>query len=1702
MSDLKLLIKQRGTLKGRLTWLSNFVNNLPKDSKELTNELKLEAEMRLSKSVSWLDNFNEIQDEIDEHIEDTDEQFKERESFESAFYKTMSLLRSILNSRGGEGHQLHTFNDTCKDTSHSKASAHLPKIQLNKFNGNLSNWLEFRDTYISLIHNNSELNTIDKFHYLRSSVEGAPLVMVKSVKFCQDNYNTAWEILCNRFNDKKRLISSHVKSLFNVFSVQKESAYNLRKLIDYVTEHVRSLTTLGEPVDKWDTILVHLVSTKLDANTSFEWEKQTNNCPHDKITFEYFLEFLRCQANLLETCEQNKGHKYHNYNKQEKVHTLTTTANNKKQIKLKRCLVCNSNDHVIYYCDTFLSLSPEERVNKVKSLNLCLNCLRTGHKLSNCQLSSCRNCGQNHNSLLCQRAKNCGTEPELEQTTLSCAALSAQGLLSTARVRVRDERGMKHYARVILDSGSSTNFITERLCKKLNLKTENINATINSLNKNISVSKQCCKLQLTSIYSNYQFNITCIIISNIINPWPQYYINKNNIKIPKEIKLADKQYYKTSEIDILLGNGIFWQLMEPKQLKLNNSSIILQNSKLGWILGGSVANSNYVQCNVSDLQSINNQLAKFWELDNISSIKYSHLSLEEAECENNFIKNTKRLADGRFSVTIPLKLSTDLLGDSYKVAKSRFISLENKLNTNHALKQQYIQFIQEYIQLGHMRLSPNSNKNETTYYAPHHCVMQANSITTKLRVVFDCSARSSSGYSFNDLQMIGPTIQDDLFSILLRFRQHNIVLTADIQKMYRQIEVNEIQRPFQRILWRELPNQTLQSYELNTVTYGTASAPFLAIRCLIQLGHECTDPIIKNIIFKDFYVDDLITGTNTIHDAIYIYTNLTKQLKSGCFPLHKWRSNNIDMMKILNNESTNLTKNNDLCQNKLLKTLGLNWDQSSDHICYDINFTHKGVVSKRNILKTISKLFDPLGLVLPFTLQAKIMLQKLWLNKLSWDDEVPFDIKESWLHFVNNLTKINNIRIPRHVICKQFINIELHIFTDASECAYGSCAYIRSINQDNQIFVELLCAKNKVSPLKPLTIPRLELCGALIGTRLCEKIKNSLRINFDNIFFWTDSTIVLGWLNMEPNKLQTFVRNRIAEIQSTTNNSIWQHVPTNDNPADYLTRGLKCDQVNNWHWWNGPQFLKESESCWPKFINVNQKLPDMKSNVTCMISGDVTELFPFYKFSNFNRLQRTMAYMLRFIHNIKNKNKRNSGILSIHELHTAVNRLASLSQQESYPIEYKYLKSNMVLSKGSKLNQLNPFYDTINELIRIGGRLSNSNLNYNKKYPIVIHKNHLFTQLYFKYLHKILMHTGPQHLLFETREKYWTIGGRDLARNIVRNCVICQRFNAKPVPPLMGNLPKHRMEPSFCFESTSIDYAGPIMMSNKKGRGSRLTKCYICIFVCCTTRAIHIELVTDMSTANFILSLKRFISRRGKPSNIYSDNGTNFVGANNEIRQLFRDHKGQIIDSMSNENITFHFCPPYSPHFGGLHEAGIKSIKHHLKRVLGNARLTYEELYTTLTQIEAILNSRPISPLSSDPNDLLPLTPSHFLIGKKITSIPEPMYINVPTHRLTRFQRVEQMRQHFWARWHKEYLSQIQIRSKWRTPSENLKEGDLVLIRGDQLPPMKWSLGRITSVHPGRDGIVRVADIRTSVGTVRRSFTKICPLRSLDDFEA
>ena len=619
----------------------------------------------------------------------------------------------------------------------------------------------------------------------------------------------------------------------------------------------------------------------------------------------------------------------------------------------------------------------------------------------------------------------------------------------------------------------------------------------------------------------------------------------------------------------------------------------------------------------------------------------------------------------------------------------------------------------------------------------------------------------------------------------------------------------------------------------------------------------------------------------------------------------------------------------------------------------------------------------------------KILFQRLWERKIDWDDPVPLSIQSTWEKWRCELPQLVEKTIPRCYYPKEvtIVSKQLHGFSNASEEAYAAVVYLRMIDMEGNVHTSLVTSKTKVSPIKKLTIPCLELCGALLLSRLLNHVRGVFEMSVSHVHAWTDSTIVLCWLSGNPRRFKTFVGNRVAAIIDSIPPGCWRHIAGSENPADCASRGLyPSELINHPLWWNGPNWLKNVSSEWPEQPKLLFECSTPESavevcHITMTLQVKPVLIIAPDRYSIFERLRRIVAWSMRFITNCRCKRERHfTSYLTTSELYHAEAHIFSAIQAEQFSSVINLLKTNQPVPRGNCLLPLSPFVDS-SGLIRVGGRQRLGHLSSSKKHPIILYGSHpivklIITQATFTCrinLSNFLTWSEVPHHSNQNHCSVYYSSVYHLPMSVSKAYTT-------------NNWTVATLTPGPVFERTGVDYAGPIYINYGHVRKPVIVKSYVSVFVSLSVKAIHLELVTDLTSDAFISCLRRFIARRGYPSLIWSDHGTNFVGANREIKELIQhlnDQKTQkdISEFCTFNNIEWKLIPEHSPHFGGIWEAAVKSFKRHLRRIVGEVTLTFEEMYTVLTQIEACLNSRPLVSINNDSDGIEVLTPGHFLIG-------------------------------------------------------------------------------------------------------------------------
>ncbi|XP_075150715.1 uncharacterized protein LOC142224817 [Haematobia irritans] len=933
------------------------------------------------------------------------------------------------------------------------------------------------------------------------------------------------------------------------------------------------------------------------------------------------------------------------------------------------------------------------------------------------------------------------------------------------------------------------------------------------------------------------------------------------------------------------------------------------------------------------------------------------------------------------------------LGASRAQALIQYHRITNSLEKDPELARKYHDVLEEYLTLGHMEKATRNDNTRSnsfeTFYLPHHAVLRPESRTTKVRVVFNASKKSSNGLALNDVLLAGPILQRDLTIMILNWRTYRFVFNGDIEKMYRQIMVHPHDRKFQKIIFKIDPHGYPEDFALCTVTFGVKCAPFLAIRVLHQLAQDSHDqwPKAFNILKTETYVDDILSGSHSLDSAVDSLKQVMEALNSAGFPLRKITANH---PKILDSIPKNFLLDQDFLKfsyHSYTKTLGITWNALRDCFSYTVQPIHSECVTKRKVLSAVAKLFDPAGWLSPVLIIAKKLLQELWREGTNWDEPLSPKSFRIWLDFVKKLPHIEQIEIPRWIMYSPSSISRIHGFCDASMEAYCANIYVVTQDLNGNYYCHLLISKTKVAPIKQLTIPRLELCAALLLSKLIKYVVQNVNITFKEISVWTDSLIVLCWLQKPPSSWKTYVANKVAQINENLSDIKWRHVKSGQNPADLGTRGSNPIELKNSSlWWQGPSWISEPQENWPQAMSLTIDPPEKKLaiNFTLMEEEDILE-----RFSKWDHAIRVLSYVYRFINNTKKAPKElqcSTSTISHDEFKLTKRKLVILAQKRFYPIEYSCLIKNQPINKKSSLLPLNVFIDS-KGLIRVDGRIVKANISYSEKYPKLLPVKSRYCELYIRFMHGFLLHAENSLMLRSIRGEYYISRVKSAIRKCIRQCKDCVIYKRRSQTQLMAPLPSDRANFSLPFTVTGIDFTGPFQIKASLIRQAIYHKSYVCIFICQSSR----------------------ITKKSQ-----------------------------------------------------------KTTKNH--------KFTYEKFTTLLARIEAVLNSRPLSPISEDPQELVALTPGHFLRGAPLVAAPE--YVPDTLSYIKRWERLKIIHHEFSRRWKEEYLREQHKRNKWREPQAEIQPENMV-VNDDQLPPQEWKLGRILKVYHGSDDHVRVADIRT-----------------------
>ncbi|XP_055859209.1 uncharacterized protein LOC129921419 [Episyrphus balteatus] len=1404
---------------------------------------------------------------------------------------------------------------TLPSTGQTSSGILLPRIDQPKFDGSYVTWRGFHDRFLALVHNNKVLDEIDKLHFLQSCLIVDANRFLQNISVEAANYQKAWELLEERYDHKRILVHIQMQNLFGQPSQTRETASGLQELLYTTRECYLALENMDVPVSTWDTVLIWFIVQKLPSITQKLWEEKPTGT----------------------WCSRQKQER----------------ANRQQQAAFPACEIEE------FPCETISQVAFQASAEDEHCGAVGMQAMQPGEALveemsavpeygqcatKRCR-SSCHFCQQRHNTLLHTNQPSSSTHTPQQQPQPAATSAQAnipssnalyssvnpnapefqpmgqqqqqsfnyhtshgdrftthQVLLATAVVKARSADGRLRLLRALIDTGSERSFITEAAAQLLKLEKRRNMVEVSGLGLVSSgKTRNSVEVSLASRHSTFEIAIQALVFKSLTGHLPTQRVIPGKWNHLDGLSLADPHLYEPAHIDLLLGSDVCAQIFLPKiKRPLDGIGPIAQNTQLGWIVLGKVPAEIPRQVrNFLQIAELCTQMEKFCEMEEMPF--QTHETLDNIACDEHFSQHTRRLPDGRYEVKLPFKgESLPAMGSSRQGALRRLQHLEKKLDADPRLFADYTKCIKEYEDLNHMEeIDPNDPVLATPYhyFLPHHAVFKEASSTTKLRVVFDAASKALDGKSLNDSLLVGPKLQTSIIDLVLRWRTHRVTFTADIEKMYRQILVSFPDRYYQLIMWREQRTSPVQIFKMNTVTFGTASAPYLAIKILKKVADDESDnfPEGAKVVREDMYVDDLISGADSIEEARKKRDEASQLLSSAGLNLRKWTSNVKELVEDIPVQDRELDFELPFNWSNHVKTLGIKWFPIDDCFSYQNLQPSTEATTKRSILSTIAKLFDPLGWISPCVVTSKIIMQRLWNRGCNRDDPIPSALMKDWEAFHRELPLIERLRIPRWThISLTNMAIELHGFCDASMKAYGAAVYVRVLDSNGNIHVNLILSKTRVAPSKrTITLPRLELCGAVVLAQLLQYIKEVLAIPNVKMYSWTDSTIALAWIRATPAKWTTFVSNRVSEIQRLVGIDCWGHVGTLHNPADLASRGVLPSELQSLQtWWNGPEFLHRK---WdfdspdqPVETDTEEEKRTVKVLTVHVLESD-NILQAIFNSSNLLRATRVITTCVRFI--IKCRPKLYgiiTGSFYPWELELARLLMVKAAQSEMFETELSYFKANSKMPKS--LSSLNAFID-IDGILRVGGRLENSLLSYDAQHPILLRNNHHFTTLVVREAHKNTLHGGIQQMISYIRQRYWIGQIRRSVKYQLFRCTSCFRQKASEMQQLLGNLPAARVRMARPFSHTGVDYAGPIDIKSWKARGAKILKGYFAVFICLATKAIHLEVVSDLTTQAFLAAFRRFTARRGSCQHVYSDCGTNFVGANNELAKMLNEAK-------------------------------------------------------------------------------------------------------------------------------------------------------------------------------------------------------------------
>ena len=1540
-----------------------------------------------------------------------------------------------------------------------------------------------------------------------------------------------WERLEQRYG-RPEYVLYHLDGKLNSFpNISFKNPKKLFDLHDIVLQiqALKTNPTTSAHMSIYDTSSgVNRIINKLPHQLRQKWTNEATKYMLDNTVFYPPFQFLVKFIKNLAINSNNPAFLYENQYASDKNALKTSTRktlvfsdNEKKDSKSRslKCIIHNSKTHSLLHCRVFASKSLQEKRELLNENNLCTRCLLSNqHTATQCtEKINCNICdAKTHHTVMhpypsqrnqynfqskkinkLDNTPKPKPEDDHEEVKTNCTKVICGRSCGKFVLCTVSFQGKSKTVYCMLDDQSNRSLISPDLLDHFGfrgLSKRSYQMTSCTGTQQMS-GRRASGIKIQSLDGKSVFELPCLLECDSI-PKDRSELPSSDIaqsfKHMKDISHAIP--HSDAPISLLVGRDLPAVHHILDQRLGRPLDPFAQKTPLGWVIVGEVCldankqkSQNFV-CRKTMIESLElcdhvidvvetSDIFKKTPLDEQVSLSVDDRKFLE------IMHDGMHLTDkNKWSAPLPFRKGKEPLVSNKAQALSRARILHKSLSKDEIKRNDLLDFMAKILKTGAAEKAPPLDINSNCWYLPLFGVYHPKK--RKVRGVFDSSAKFQ-GESLNDKMYSGPDLVNSLIGILLRFRQNEFTIMGDVEQMFYQFEVDEKHRNYLRFFWYDQNDfsQPLVEYRMTKHVFGNSPSPAVATYGLRRSVENSPDSV-KEFVQNDFYVDDGIKSLPNRSQAIQLMHETRKELKKYGINLHKIGSSDRAILQSFDKKDlSDQIKDLDLGKDKLpiQSCLGLSFDLENDDFIIDFS-QDKIPATRRDLLSSLNSVYDPLGFLCPATINGKILLRQISPDGRQWDDPLSDEHKALWQSWMDDMKSVRGMRVSRMFLPTSLFQGEkpkFHIFCDASEKAIAAVVYVQV--GSNFGFV---MGKAKVAPSSGHTIPRLELCSAVLATDIWSFVYQQLNVSEKDATFYSDSRVVLGYISNDKRRFHTYVSNRVHKIRQFSSPEEWRYIPTHLNPADAATRlhrGNFTQSMNSWLFGQNKflHILKaDSPSSFPlvspdtdKEIRAIVKM----TNVTCFTSLSSR----FSRFSSWNKLVSAFSMLKRVSRSFCYPYDKCADIKS--ETETFILKTV---QNEAYGAEINALKHKSKLPKSSSILSLSPFLDS-DGILRLGGRLNSNQFSdsfFESEHPIIVPKGHIAKLLVFRF-HAETKHQGRHITEGAIRNHgFWIIGAKRLVSSVIHDCFKCRVLRGRPCEQKMADLPTDRTTPSAPFSHIGVDCFGPWTVETRRTRGGAAnSKRWGVIFTCLTIRAIHIELVEEMSSSSFVNAFQRFTSLRGPVKLIRSDQGTNFVGASKFL------------------NVQWIFNAPHSSHMGGVWERMIGIVRRILDCLLRDNRrkaLTHEVLSTFMAEVCKIVNSRPITMITHDPSNPTLLTPATLLNAKFDIQTQNLVNANADMTQTykSHYMHVQNLTSHFWDRWKSEYLESLQTRTKWQTQHQNLGVGDIVLLTDKALPRFEWPIGIITKVHPSSDKLVRKVDVR-----IMRTDGPVCYTRSIQE---